>query len=202
MRDISELPFSMPLAVALGGRCSVRNFKPDVLTRGQIRSLLLAAVWAPTAIHQEPWAFVVVQDKTLLRSISNRAKPLFLEEMQRLHVDRHRHGPDAFADPNFNIFYNSGTLIIVCGLADAPFVAADCWLAAENILLAAYAAGLGTCVIGSSVAALNLDDIRRDLEIPPSYTVVAPIIVGVPSDDVEPTARREPRILHWSHDLA
>ncbi|SPE26095.1 Nitroreductase [Burkholderiales bacterium] len=201
MGDMSELPFSMPLGKALGGRRSVRNFKPDVLTRGQVRSLLLAAVHAPTAVHQEPWAFVVVQDKAQLRRISDLAKPLHALQMQRLHVERHRHGPDPFADPAFNIFYNAGTLILVCGLADAPFLAADCWLAAENIVLAAYAAGLGSCVIGSAAAALNLEEMRRELEIPASLTVLAPIIVGVPADDAGPTARKEPRILHWSHDL-
>ncbi len=202
MRNVSELPFSMPLAHALAGRASVRNFKPDVLTRGQVRSLLLAAVQAPTARHQEPWAFVVVQDKTLLRRISDRAKPLYLEQMRQLHVDRHGrgHGPAVFADPNFNIFHNAGTLIVICGPRDARFLAADCWLAAENIVLAAYAAGLGSCVIGSAVAALEMEDMRSELGLPDSISVVAPIIVGVPAEAVEPSARKEPHILHWIHD--
>jgi len=56
-------------------------------------------------------------------------------------------------------------------------------------------------VIGSAAAALNLEEMRRELEIPASLTVLAPIIVGVPADDAGPTARKEPRILHWSHDL-
>jgi len=202
MRDASELPFTMSLAEALAGRSSVRNFKPDVLTRGQVRSLLLAAVQAPTAMHQEAWSFVVVQDKRLLDRISSRAKPMFLEAMKRLHVDRHGrgHAPHIFADPEFSIFYNARTLIVVCGPKEAPFLAADCWLAAGNIALAAHAAGLGSCVIGSALGALEMVDIRSELGIPDSHCAVAPIIVGVPAGGTEPSARKEPHILHWSHE--
>jgi len=84
MRDLDELPFPMPLAEALAGRSSVRNFKPDVPTRGQVRSLLTAAVQAPTARHQEAWSFIVVQSRDLLRRISDRAKPLIAEHARTL----------------------------------------------------------------------------------------------------------------------
>jgi nitroreductase len=196
-RPASELPLAMPLSLALHGRCSVRSFKPHAVNRAQILGLLSAAVRAPTARHQEPWAFVVVQDRTVLKRISERAKPLFAAELKGLHVERSGRGLSGFADPNFSIFHNAGTLVVVCGPADAPFVAADCWLAAENLLLAAYAMGLGACVIGSAVGALNLEDVKHELEIPASYAAVAPIIVGVPLVDEVPTARKDPRVLHW-----
>jgi nitroreductase len=102
-----------------------------------------------------------------------------------------------FAEPDFNVFYNAGTLILLCGLTDAPFVFADCWLATENILLAAYAAGLGSCLIGVAVPALNEEQCRRELNIPESHTVVAPIIVGVPNGEGPPRTPKEPRVLHW-----
>jgi nitroreductase len=195
-----DLPLSMPLGSALGGRASVRKFKPDILTRSQVRGLLAAAVRAPTARHQEAWSFVVVQDRSLLKKISGWAKPLLVEDARRLHVDRHgrSHGAAAFADPDFNIFYDAGTLILVCGPRDAPFLAADCWMAAENIVLAAHAAGLGACVIGSAVGALESEDIRDLLDIPASIAVVAPIIVGVPAEAAAPSPRSEPKVLHWS----
>jgi len=202
MGDVIDLPFSMPLAMALGGRASVRHFRPDVLTRGQVRSLLQAAVRAPTAMHQEPWSFVVVQDKASLRRISEAAKPLFLRKLRDLHVDRDGRGEKMFSDPGFNIFYDANTLILVCGPRDAPFVAADCWLAAGNIVLAAHAAGLGACIIGSAVAALEDPDLRHELRIPPGQTAVAPIIVGVPAQAPTPSPRKEPRVLHWIHDAA
>ena len=197
MNDLRDLPFAMPLGIAIGGRCSVRDFRPDKVDRKTIERLLQAAVFAPTAIQQEPCAFVVVQDRAVLKRISDRAKPLFLDEIQRVHVRRSGHGFNIFAEPDFNIFYNAGTLILLCGLTDAPFVMANCWLAAENILLAAYAAGLGSCLIGAAVPVLNEDESKRELKIPASHNVVAPIIVGVPNGDGPARATKEPMVLHW-----
>lgn len=72
------------------------------------------------------------------------------------------------------------------------FVTADCWLAAENLMLAAPAYGLGTCVIGFAVPALADLELRADLGIPPEVLVVAPIIVGVPAATPAPTWRKPP----------
>lgn len=202
MLDFSEMPFSMPLADALAGRGSVRDYKHDVLTRGQVASLLAAAVRAPTAMHQEAWSFVVVQDHAMVERISDRAKPLFAKLLQRRDLHHRARGPAHATDPGGSIFYNARTLILVCGPRDAPFIEADCWLAAGNILLAAHAAGLGSCVIGSALAALDLDDIRAELQIPPTHIVIAPIIVGVPAHRTVPGARKDPHILHWLHDAA
>ncbi len=200
MLEFSEMPFSMPLAAALEGRCSVRDYKHDVLTRGQVASLLAAAVRAPTAMHQEAWSFVVVQDHKVIERISDRAKPLFARMLQRRDLHHRAHGGAAFSDHRGSIFYNARTLILVCGQRDAPFIEADCWLATGNILLAAHAAGLASCVIGSALGALELDDIRAELQIPPNHIVIAPIIVGVAAHHPAPAARKDPRILHWLHD--
>jgi len=194
---MSETSAALSLVDAVASRRSVRSFTADRLDPKVVRGLLSAAVRAPTAIHQEPWSFVIVQSKALLKRISDRAKPLFLDEMHRAHIDRGGHAPALFADPAFNIFHDAGTLIVICGNATRPYVVADCWLAAENLMLAAVAAGLGTCVIGSAVAALDTDEIRRELDIPQDITAIAPIVVGVPAADGAPSPRKEPRILAW-----
>jgi len=197
MSDLRDPHFSMPLGMAIGGRRSVRDYRPEKVDRTTIERLLRAAVWAPTAIQQEPCAFVVVQDRAVLKRISDRAKASFLDDVQRAHVQRAGHGTNIFAEPEFNIFYNAGTLILLCGWADAPFVLADCWLAAENILLAAHAVSLGSCLIGAAVPTLNEEQTKRELNIPVSHTVVAPIIVGVPNGEPPPRAAKQPRVLHW-----
>lgn len=86
-------------------------------------------------------------------------------------------------------------LIVICADKTGPFVAADCWLAAENLMLTACSMGLGTCVIGSAVAALNAPDMKTELGIPEEVTAVCPIIVGVPAGEAAPTSRKAPRIL-------
>ncbi len=178
-------------------RSSVRSYAGGKIDKATVNSLLEAAVRAPTAMHEEPWQFAVIQDEALLKRISDRAKGLFLEEARRLYTPSERGALAAFAQPDFNVFYDAGTLIIICAKALRPFVVADCWLAAENLMLAAQARGLGTCVIGSAASALNLPAVKEEIGLPPGTTAVAPIIVGTPSGDWPATARKKPEILVW-----
>lgn len=191
----SEVPIGVMEAIQK--RCSVRSYSPLKLDQETIRSLLDAAVRAPTAIHEEPWEFVICQDRMALKRISDRAKPFFLEEVNRAHLDRGGHAHEQFASPEFNIFYDAGTLIIICGKATKPFVVADCWLAAENLMLAACAMGLGSCVIGSAVTGLNTPEVKAELGIPAEISAIVPIIVGEPSGTTAPTSRKGVKILAW-----
>ena len=175
-------------------RRSVRKFKAREVTSDTMRILLEAAVCAPSAIHQEPWGFVVIQNKNLLQQLSDLAKPLFLDDIQQ-RAPHAGHKMDYFNQPDFNIFYNTGTLVLICGASAAPFVEADCWLAAENFMLSACALGLGTCVIGSALPALNLTSVKHQLGVPDDFTVVAPIILGYPDDAITPVLRKKPHIL-------
>jgi nitroreductase len=178
-------------------RHSVRAYAPTPLDSATVQTLLDAAVHAPTAMHEEPWAFVVVQDHALLQRLSDLAKPLFVEEVRHRNAHGASHSFDHFTRPDFNIFHGANTLIIICAKPLGPFVIADCWLAAENLMLAASAVGMGSCVIGSAVAALNIHKVKTELGIPDEYSAIAPIVVGVPSGETEATSRKEPMILSW-----
>ena len=167
-------------------RASVRSYSKERIARKTIERLLDAAVRAPSAMHVEPWAFVIVQDMKILKNLSDRAKPLFLEKLH--------HAPYAFSDPEFDIFHGAGTLIIICAKPSA-FSEADCWLAAENLMLAACSMGIGTCVIGSAVDAINLS--KTELGIPAEFEAVAPIVAGYPAAKTEPSSRKPPNILAW-----
>jgi nitroreductase len=187
-------------------RRSVRTYSPRPLDAATIRSLLDAAVQAPTALHAEPWAFVVVQDRSLLKRLSDRAKGKWTDEASH-YRDLHPLGDPAMSrtfaermsDPDFCIFYDASTLIVICGRAPGPFVAADCWLAAGSLMLAACALGLGTCCIGSAIPVLNSPETKAELGIPSDAEAIAPIIVGVPAvAAVAAVARKAPRILSWT----
>ena len=65
-----------------------------------------------------------------------------------------------FSHPDFNISHDAGTLIAICA-PSATFSTADCWLAAENLMLAACAMGLGTCCIGSQCRCSTVRTSRR-----------------------------------------
>lgn len=187
---------TMTVRDAIYGRCSVRAYAPEQkIDQLTLSTLLAAAVRAPTAMHGEPWQFVILQDADVLKRLSDRAKELFSAEAKRLHHDRS--SLDIFSQPGFNVFYDAGTLVVICAKTAGHFALADCWLAAENLMLAAYAMGLGTCVIGSAASALNMPDVKHELGIPPETTAVAPIIVGKPRGEALPSARNEPQVLAW-----
>ena len=192
-----EKPLKKNLFEAILARRSVRAYAPDTLDRNTIQTLLEAAVRAPTAMHGEPWAFVVVQDHALLQRLSDLAKPIFVEEVRHRNLQGTSHSFDHFTRPDFNIFHGADTLIVICAKPSSPFVAADCWLAAENLMLAASAIGLGSCVIGSAVAALNIHKVKTELGIPDEYSAIAPIVVGVPSGETRATSRKDPKVLLW-----
>jgi nitroreductase len=185
-------------------RRAVRAYTSEPLGQPTIRALLDAAVHAPTAMHLEPWAFVVVQDMAVLKRLSDTAKVIAQEEATHRELlkapgvsPQGRSHLALLSDPRFNIFYDAGTLIVICGKPMGSFVQADCWLAAENLMLAACAMGLGTCCIGFAVPALNTPAVKQELGIPAEITAVAPIIVGVPSGPTPPVPRKAPEILRW-----
>lgn len=190
---------------AIFTRRSVRGYAPQVLDPATVRSLLDAAVQAPTALHAEPWAFVIVQDRSLLRRLSDRAKGKWAEEASQ-YRDLHPAGDPAMsrafaervADPDFSIFYDASTLIVIGARSHGPFAAADCWLAAGNLMLAACALGLGTCCIGAAIPVLNSPETKAELGIPADVQAVAPIIVGVSSGPAGEVPRKAPKILSWT----
>lgn len=78
-----------------------------------------------------------------------------------------------------------------------PLMVADCWFAAENLMLAAYAMGLGTSVSGSAVPTLKTPEVKDELAIPAECTAIAPIIVGVAGGEARRSTRNEPDIFSW-----
>lgn len=195
--DSSEKPLGRNVFEAILARRSVRAYLPEPVSRNAVNTLLEAAVRAPTAMHEEPWAFVVVQDRQMLDKLSERAKPVFIKEVH------HRHSQGAslsfrhFDQSDFDIFHGANSLIVVCARTTGPFVVADCWLATENLMLAACDMGLGTCVIGAAISVLNIQKVKRELGIPEDYTAIAPVIVGVPTEQTPASSRNAPLILAW-----
>lgn len=188
-----QLPkVEMSIFETILARRSVRSYLAKMVDKATVSALLEAAVRAPTAIHQEPWAFVIIQDKEVLHDLSDRAKPIFLAEARQSNATLTDDTLDVFDNPAFNIFYDANTLILICGNTTTPFVSADCWLAAENLILAACAMGLGTCIISSALSALNTPEVKVHLNIPKEFSVIVPIIVGYPNDEIAPTVRKNP----------
>ena len=178
-------------------RRAVRDYLTQKVEQSVIHSLLDAAVQAPTAMHDEPWAFAIIQSRDILDRLSESAKKLVREEAENVDSGQTRHALDLINAPDFHVFYNAGTLIVIYSKCSGAFVAADCWLAAENLMLAACSQGLGTCVIGFAVSALNTPEWKAELRIPAEMTAMVPIILGYPTRENPPTPRKAPEIITW-----
>ena len=176
-------------------RRAVRDFTDEVLSESTVRRLIDAAIQAPSAVNVQPWAFVVIQDKALLKSLSDRAEAIMAAGQdfgQFAPEQQHR-----IEDRSLNIFYNAGKLVLICAKPEGLHPDWDCCFAAQNLMLAAREQGLGTCVIGFSWPTFNDPDVKKDLGIPKSYRVVTPIIVGRPTDFPQSHGRKRPEILAW-----
>ena len=185
----SERPLSALDAIYL--RRSVRSYTPERLDGSTIHALLDAAVQAPTAMLEQPWVFAVVQDRKVLDALSTRAKALWEADPGHAALARR------FAERHASVFYDASTLVVIGARAVNTFVVADCWLAAENLMLAAAALGLGTCVIGSALSALNTPEGKAAAGIPADVTAIAAMIVGVPAAPAQPVPRHDPEIVSW-----
>lgn len=84
---------SMSAMDAIYHRRAVRDYAPEKIDESVIRKLLDAAVHAPTAIHEEPWAFAIIQDTTLLKRLSDNVKELLESGADPIHPLLRGHGP-------------------------------------------------------------------------------------------------------------
>ena len=175
-------------------RRAIRAYSSRNVEETTVNALMGAATQAPSAMNAQPWAFAIVQDAATLKRYSDRAKALLLAAEPDTKT---RHYRSMLQDENFNIFYDATTLIVICCKERGQYTAADCWLAAENLMLAACDMGLGSCPIGFAVPVLNDREIKQELCIPSNGEAVAPIIVGYPRQPSNAVPRAVPTVLSW-----
>lgn len=184
----------MNLDQAIYGRRAVREYSRDGVSEQTIRSLIDAAIQAPSAIDRQPWGFTVVRSQTLLDRISREAKQFMLSTtpVGGLSEQLLSH----LRNPEFQIFYHAPALVVISAVVKGPWVIEDCALAAQNLMLAAYAANLGSCWIGFAQKFLGTDAGKSLTGCPLEWVPVAPIIIGHPAAPAAPVPRKEP-IVRW-----
>jgi len=185
----------MNLTEAIFARRAVRSYQALAVDERAIERLLDAAVQAPSAMNSQPWGFAIVQDRARLRRYSDLAKALLLEST--VSDPKVSHYSQLLGDADFNVFYDASTLIVICATVGGRYAEADCWLAAQNLMLEACELGLGSCPIGFAIPALNTDAVKRELAIPANGVAVAPIVVGYATAEVPAAPRLAPRVLSW-----
>ena len=184
----------MNLNKAISGRRSTRDYTAAPVDEKVILRLIDAATQAPSAMNQQPWTFTVIRDQALLERISREAKACMLATTP---VGSHSsHFQSLLSEDSFQLFYHAPVLVLISGNESSQWMVADCALAAQNLMLAAYAEGLGTCWIGFAQGFLNTPQGKHMLGLPAEWMPVAPIIVGHPLSTPVPVAHKAPEI-HW-----
>lgn len=174
------------------GRRSIRSYEPTAVEEKKIRAIVECGQYAPSAMNRQPWHFTVVTNRKTLDEISDANRQVMLksegERMKR-----------AAEDPDFDNFRGAPMAIIVSGEKEAGFAAADCANAVQNMAVAAYSLGLGSCYIASFRIALEKPEgahLLRELGIPEGYEPLYALTLGYGNETLgERAPRREGTII-------
>lgn len=185
----------MEVNKAIRTRRSVRKYKDEKLPEQTIRELIELAVWAPSAVNNQPWAFVVLEDREYLKNLSGRAKTFVLERLDKLpHLEKYR---SMLGNPDLDIFHGAPALVLIYSPKTLDTYVNDCSMAALNLMLAAWDRGIGSSWIGFARGIGNTPGVKKELGVPEEYQLVAPVILGYPEGSTASVDRKPPQILSW-----
>lgn len=166
-------------------RRSIRAYKSKQIKEEELEILIKAALYAPSAMNRQPWYFTIIQKKEYLEQINEGIKDIFKNSNDQRMIQRAN-------DPQFSIFYNAPTLIIVSGEKNSRFSVMDCSFATQNILIAAESLNIGTCIIGSIEMFFNTEkgkEFIKKIGIPDEYAPLYAIVVGYKAIEPTPPSR-------------
>lgn len=149
---------------AILSRRSIRKYTAKPIPEQLTKELLEAAMSAPSAGNQQPWRFVVIDDRRILDEI-----PKFHSYSEML-----KEAPLA---------------ILVCfdkrlegKKAGGLWWVQDCSAATENVLIAAHAKGLGAVWLGIYPDEGVVAGVRKLLGLPSHITPFSLVSVGYPAE--------------------
>jgi nitroreductase len=159
---------------ALLTRRSIRRYEDRPVPQETVTEILKAGMAAPTAAN-EPWDFIVVNDRAAL------------SEVGRFH-------------PHAQMLKSAQLGIVVCadphrGTLEGRWVL-DCAACAENMLVAANALGLGACWVGVYPVEERIKGVRSLFGVPEHVIPVCIVSLGFPAEKKDPPNRFRPERIH------
>lgn len=159
-------------------RASIRDFTRMPIPTDTLDLLVKAGMAAPSAMNKQPWAFIVINQKSMLDSL------------RAVH-------------PYSNL-KTATAAIVVCGdLSKAPegnengYWVQDCSAASENILLAAHAYGLGAVWCGVYPNPEVLPAVSKVLGVPENIIPLNIITLGHPAENPAPKDKFKKENIHY-----
>lgn len=181
----------MDALAAIHGRRTIRRYRAEPVDRALLERVLWAAVQAPTppVSGASAWKVCVIEGADRLEAYGARAK-----EYARANLPRGQHGSWA-ERPEFKVFWNAPAVVLFCARASNPEAPFDCCRAAQNLLVAAHACGLGTCWVGAPLPWLRAPGVAEELHLPSGFSVAAAVLVGHPDEQPVGEPRPPPEVL-------
>ncbi|NLE05349.1 MAG: hypothetical protein GX638_11205 [Crenarchaeota archaeon] len=182
----------MELDTCIRGRRSVRVYTDEPVSKEQIEEILGLGVWAPTGMHREPLKFIIIEDKKLIKFISDETKQVLKLTMPAL--------AEQFSTDKDVICYDAPVLVLICTEKDPQWKQVnlcDSVLAAQNIFLKAHEMGLGTCYVGFINFLNTKPDVIKKIGIPDNCEMMVPLVLGHPKTTQNEGKRKSPEIIKW-----
>ncbi len=145
---------------AIFTRRSIRQYENKKIPDELVQKILAAGMSAPSAGNEQPWQFILLSEKSIL------------QEMHKL-------------NPYAVMAKDASLAIIVCGDLSLEkhegFWVEDCAAAAQNILLAVHALGLGAVWTGIYPRQDRVEAFRNFFKMPEHVIPLALIPIGYPA---------------------
>ena len=173
-------------------RRSIRNFEEKKIDKEELKEIIQAGKYAPSATNDQPWKFIVITKKEMIQDLSNQIreelkkllkwrfiKKIKIKQLRNIDILKFIFVV-AFSKTDM-IFFNAPALVLIL-TQDKLFYDGSCACCAQNMMLAANSIGIGSCWIGfASVLGLN-KKILENIGIPDNYHISAAIIFGYPRE--------------------
>ncbi len=183
-------------------RRSIRRFSDRAVGREDIARLLEAARWAPSNHNRQPWRFLVIEDKQQINGLAEAVRQGLSEKLKSLPEAAAAYAGEFTHYATF--FLNAPALLVVlhkqpvsvsapllAGLKNPDLVSGEplsVAMAVQNLLLAAQALGLGTCVLTGPL--LVQDALAGGLDLPAGHNLTCLVALGHPAESPAPPRRK------------
>ena len=158
---------------ALKQRRSIRSFKQDPIPEDVLNKILEAGIYAPTGMGKQSPIIIAVTNKEVRDQLSHMNKKYMEMEME---------------DP----FYGAPVVLIVLANKDIPTYIYDGSCVMENLMLAAYDQGVGSCWIHRAREEFESEEgkeILKSLGVEGNYEGIGHVILGYPQEELSPTPK-------------
>lgn len=172
---------------AIHARRSIRRYKDMPVEREKLEQVALAGIAAPNAMNRQAWAIRIVDSKEWIDGCT----AAFVPTVEGTPFGAH------LLTPEFKNMFRNAPAVIFVAAEPTMFAGVDCGILAQNMMLAAYELGLGTCCLGSPVGFMSSEagaPYLASLNLPEGYALQFAIAIGYADETPEAKPRDTSKI--------